>query len=457
MATEWMDNLLSGNIEKEAQLIPQGENKEAHDALKMENSNWVKEAMEIDEVAVEAEYKAKQAEEARMLGKKAAYEMDETMKETIEKDYSRDVKALSDYVLAEMLAEYRANKNQITNEQFYEMKEKAKANVASGREKCEKELLDLVGKHTQIDWKESFAKFSKDAKPEEPKEKDLFEPKAPEEAHKFDSPSEDKFKTPKDQEKAIPGNGREADERTDATKEAGVLQKDLTEGLGKVASKMCTQCEQESKTSPCEECKKLNKKWDYEEKHGRGSYKEADKVTNSPSDKTENLAMPEGKKSADDKPVEAVEEPTAGSSSKTVGDKDDQAAEANGPEKGEKAKTEEAVQKKESSLAKVAEVCPVCNGEGEDLGALGQKDHFRCQNCGITFSHDKEASCDHCASLVDLTSKASKDEVIKMVKEAALKNPRQPWIVKKMADGTEAIVKNTVESEVEPKEDEITK
>lgn len=410
---EWINELLTGKVEKEASLIPQGENKEAHDALKMENSSWIKDAMAIDEVAVEAEYQQKLADEAKMLGKTAAYEMDETPKETIDKDFSRDAKILSDYALAEMLAELRCSKEQNTQEMFSEAKEKAKKEVASSREKAEKALLDLVPAHTQLDWKKAFEKFSKEAKPEEPKEKDLFEPKAPEEAHKFDSPSEEKFKIPKDQDKAIPGNGREADERTDATKEAGVLQADITEGLGKIA----------------------------------------EKVSNSPADKTENLAMPEGKKSAGDKAVESVEEPTAGSSTKTVGDKDEQAAEANGPEKGEKAKTEEAVQK-DASIAKVAEVCPVCDGEGEDMGSMGQKDHFRCRGCGITFSHDKQASCEHCASLNEIKTQASKEEVIKIIKEASVKSP---WTVKKMADGTEAIVKNTVESEVEPKEDEIIK
>lgn len=371
MSMEWMDKLLGNKIDKEA-MDSQGTNAADHFDRKVKAHDWIKGVSELDEKQVEAEYLAAQVAEARALGKIAAHEF-KSDEEVIKADYERQVKILSDYNLAEMLAEYRGQEENNLLEKFSELKEEAKKNVASGREKCETELLKLIGTHTHLDWQKKFADFSKDAKVEQPKEKDLYEPKAPEAEHKFDSPSEDKFKTPKDQDKAIPGNGREADERTDATKEAGVLQSDITEGLGKVA----------------------------------------EKVKDSPADDKGNLALPEGKKSAGDASVESVEEPTAGASKETAGDKSDQAAEANSPEKGDKAKSDEAVQKeahcgtcpgdpgvKEAVEVKAeGEACPVCGGPGEDLGSMGSKEHFRCQGCGITFSHDKGASCTACGSL----------------------------------------------------------
>jgi hypothetical protein len=237
MAFEWIDSLLNGKQTKEAQLIPQGENKEDHFDRKIKASNWIADVSELDPVKVEAEYLAAQAAEARALGKKAAHEFlsDE---EVLKADYNRQIKILSDYNLAEMLAEYRGQAENNLLEKFSELKEEAKKNVASGREKCETELLKLIGEHTHLDWKKAFDKFSKDAKVEQPKEADLYEPKAPEKAHDFEHPAEEKFKVPSDEKKAdiMIGVGREADERTEATKEAGVVQTDITEGLGKAAS-----------------------------------------------------------------------------------------------------------------------------------------------------------------------------------------------------------------------------
>ena len=35
--------------------------------------------------------------------------------------------------------------------------------------------------------------------------------------------------------------------------------------------------------------------------------------------------------------------------------------------------------------------CPACGGEGTYMGALGDKKHFRCRACGMTYSHSKTA------------------------------------------------------------------
>jgi tRNA(Ile2) C34 agmatinyltransferase TiaS len=34
-------------------------------------------------------------------------------------------------------------------------------------------------------------------------------------------------------------------------------------------------------------------------------------------------------------------------------------------------------------------ICPYCTGELELLGKLGQTEHFRCRNCGMTCSESK--------------------------------------------------------------------
>jgi len=32
------------------------------------------------------------------------------------------------------------------------------------------------------------------------------------------------------------------------------------------------------------------------------------------------------------------------------------------------------------------ELCPVCNAIGTELGTLGNLRHYRCRNCGVTYS-----------------------------------------------------------------------
>jgi len=404
---EWLDNMLGNKISKEA-MESQGTDKQDHFERKVKAHDWINGVTELDPVQVEAEYQAKLKEEAMTLGKTAAYDEHETPKETINKDFERDVKILSDYALAEMLAEARGHEKQNSMEMFYELKEKAKSEVASSREKAEKALLELIPDHTMLDWKKAFEKFTKDSKPAEATEKDLYHSDVPDKAHNFDSPSEEKFKVPADQEKAIPGNGREADERTDATKEAGVLQADITKGLGKEAAKK----------EHTEDCIEANDDTSVLKGHCIcPSDKKAEKVKNNPADDKGNLAMPEGKKSAGDAAVESVEEPTAGDSKKTVGDKDEQSAEANGPEKGDKAKHEESVQKDASE--KVAEGTPKCktckhtSGTHKEDSCHG--DGSPCDCTGYK-ALDKEAHCGSCPGDPGMEQKGAPEE---MEKDAA--------------------------------------
>jgi len=37
--------------------------------------------------------------------------------------------------------------------------------------------------------------------------------------------------------------------------------------------------------------------------------------------------------------------------------------------------------------------CPVCTGEGIELGWLGNRRHFRCRHCGMEFS--RKIACPH--------------------------------------------------------------
>ena len=40
------------------------------------------------------------------------------------------------------------------------------------------------------------------------------------------------------------------------------------------------------------------------------------------------------------------------------------------------------------------ETCPLCNGYSIELGTLGNLTHYRCQDCGITFSEPVEVHCE---------------------------------------------------------------
>jgi DNA-directed RNA polymerase subunit RPC12/RpoP len=45
----------------------------------------------------------------------------------------------------------------------------------------------------------------------------------------------------------------------------------------------------------------------------------------------------------------------------------------------------------QAELAEDYGQCPVCGGPSYELGTLGNREHFRCQNCGMDFSRIKEA------------------------------------------------------------------
>ena len=351
----------------------------------------------------------------------AAYDEHETPKETITKDYERDVKILSDYALAEMLAELRCSKEQNTQEMYSEAKEKAKKEVASSREKAEKALLELTPDHTMLDWQKAFDRFSKEAKPEEVKEKDLYKPEVPEKAHDFEHPTEEKFKLPTKEEMVPAGNGREADERKEVTEEAVPV---IKEASLDIIAEVCKNPKHgkpcDSKCPACiEECSEYNKPAEKKADEasidkesatnqaaidgflsGQGGADSANLhiVQNKNGLMLVNYETPIAYRSADgelylnaDKyspttskiqsAIKAaakgqIKEVAATELEKIMQDKPLEAPAL--PTVSEKAP--------EAAVEKVAaDGCPVCGSMGEDL-KNGQKDNMSCKTCGLTYA-----------------------------------------------------------------------
>jgi hypothetical protein len=229
---KWLDELFSLN--KEASTNAQQEFQK-----KVKASGWVDGVMNIDEPTMAKEADAKMVAELKIrdeVVKEAAYEAFQTPTEVLDQDYLRDVKILSDYQLAEWLAEYRAhNKNLPYPEMASELKEEAKKDIKNDRSACEKELLKLHADNTLLDWQKSFKKFS-EWKNEQPKESDLYQPK-------LEKVNDDLSKGAKVDEYALTdeqhakttlGLGRDEHERTDVTAQPGETK---NEALGKISEK----------------------------------------------------------------------------------------------------------------------------------------------------------------------------------------------------------------------------
>jgi len=432
MANEWLDNMLGNKISKEA-MESQGTDKQDHFERKVAAHAWIKEVSELDPVAIEAEYKSKLQEEAMRLGKTAA--LDDviadgvTPEETVNRDYKRDVSSLSDYALAELLAEARGHKAQNTNEMYYELKEKAKAEVASSREKAEKALLELIPDNAQLDWQKAFKEYTKDATPAEPKEKDLYKSEVPEKAHDFQHPSEDKFKLPKDAEKALPGNGREADERKDVTAEAGVLQKDIVEGTSKEAALAPAPAAPETKVA----------EQPMDENVIREAFKQM--VEGGGEEIMLDLVMQY-------MPVEDMKS--------LLDDFSDEGEFSPGEEHYEHAGIPMAVSKKLHThvITKKAMGCPVCGKAGKEM-KTSALENVACDSCGITYAKAE-------LKTPEIKAQASKAETIKKVAELQkIAEVPSSWAVTTDEQGNEVIARveqptNTKESE-EDKANELIK
>jgi transcription elongation factor Elf1 len=475
----FLDDMLYPKQNKEANLVSQGTDKEDHFDRKVIAHPWVNDVLSLDPVQVEAEYQTKLKQEAMTLGKTAA--LDDviadgtTPEEVVNRDYKRDVSSLSDYALSEMLAEAWGHKAQNTSEMFYELKEKAKKEVASSREKAEKALLEMIPENSQLDWQKAFKEFTKDATPAEPKEKDLFKSEVPEAPHNFDKPSEEKFKLPKDPEKALPGNGREADERTDVVQEAGVLKADIVEGTSKEASLKveahCGSCPgdpgMEQKGAP-EEIEKDAASNDaviqaFISGQGGANSMNLHIVQNKNGLMLVNYQTPIAFKSeggdlflnADKYSVTTskIQNQIAKASGGKI--KHVSAAELDQIMKDPAASAAPAVEpaaEKTADGPSASDNCPVCGQAGKDL-MNGAKENIACEACGITYA---------CASLTasaEIETHASKVEVIKKVAELQKKaEVSSPWIVTTDEHGQEILARveqptNVKESEEDKKEE----
>jgi hypothetical protein len=387
--SEWLDGMLNPQIKKEA-MESQGTDKQDHFERKVVAHDWIKGVSELDPAAVEAEYQAKLAAEAMHLT--AAYDEHETPKETITKDYERDVKILSDYALAEMLAELRCSKEQNTQEMYSEAKEKAKKEVASSREKAEKALLELTPDHTMLDWQKAFDRFSKEAKPEEVKEKDLYKPEVPEKAHDFEHPTEEKFKLPTKEEMVPAGNGREADERKEVTEEAVPVVKEASQKGAPEAEKADeASIDKESATNQAAIDGFLS---------GQGGADSANLhiVQNKNGLMLVNYETPIAYRSADgelylnadkyspttSKIQSAIKAAAKGQIKEVAATELEKIMQDKPVESPALATVSEKAP--EAAVEKVAaDGCPVCGGAGDDL-KNGQKDNMSCKACGLTYA-----------------------------------------------------------------------
>jgi hypothetical protein len=224
---KWIDLLFSINKEAEQTDAQQEFQKKA------KKSAWVEGVMGINEQTLAKEVDAKIEAELKVrdeITKEAAYEAFQTTEEVLKQDYSRDVRILSDYALAEMIAEIRGHNNQDFMENASEYKEKAKKDIKSDRKAVEKELLDNVGLSAQVDWKKSFEKYTKDGKPTEPKENKLYEPKLEKVDDQLSEGGKEKEYSQTDEEhaKTMLGIGREEKERVDVIAQPGEVHKDAS-------------------------------------------------------------------------------------------------------------------------------------------------------------------------------------------------------------------------------------
>ena len=89
--------------------------------------------------------------------KEAAYTYDETIEETIEKDWHRLIDGLSDYVLAEQISEREmADKKLGYIEHYAEHFQKTLKDVVKNRKKAEDRLYKMMPRHSQLDSREFF-------------------------------------------------------------------------------------------------------------------------------------------------------------------------------------------------------------------------------------------------------------------------------------------------------------
>lgn len=141
--------------------------------------------------------------------KKAAYAVGDTAEDTIKKDYELRVSGMSNYNLAEMLAEQITGKDGLTTVDFNEEKTKQLKYVTNNREAAEKKVLELIGTHTSVDWKKKFEEFKTEDVPMV-KEKDLYTPEFKDGKQNWEKKDKwDEERTDKQRTKDMKGVGAE--------------------------------------------------------------------------------------------------------------------------------------------------------------------------------------------------------------------------------------------------------
>lgn len=323
---------------KKATQLKAEENAEEQD--KQVQNDMFKDVMDIDEEKLKQEAEVQQAgmEEAHGFEKEAAYNLNDTEAETVKLDYKLEISGLSDYNLAEMLAESETHDRQSTTVNFNEEKEKQLKAVKSDRSAAETKVFNLVKDHTLDDWKKAFKNIS-----------DYEHKVATEEELRGDGAKKGDWRTNDKDFKAVSDDDKEKDmEGVGGEEEKGQVGK---EAAGKMK---CPECDSENITPA--EGHKLNKCDSCHTAFDNESAKEASKKE----------AVSEKCKECGDTPTD----PKTGKCS--VCDYNDPTA------------SKEASKKKAYKIGDVLENCE-CNGEARLSSYQGDVAILKCDDCGDTF------------------------------------------------------------------------
>lgn len=186
----FVDDLFSGKTNKHANQA------EPTSSKLPKSAEW---ASDLDDALPEEVIEVEAAKEEKKEEPKA---------ETVKDDYERLVEGLSDYNLAEKLAEF-ALKDKALLENFPTERDKQLEYVQKNRKSAETKLLKFVGDHTLEDWDKALKKFEKEV-PEQPSEKDLH---SETKVKKVDWKKPKELDMPSDKERIKEGPGVEQKEK----------------------------------------------------------------------------------------------------------------------------------------------------------------------------------------------------------------------------------------------------
>jgi len=196
-----------------------------------EIDNYLVQLKEMSDPELKQEYKTYvlMASQKVKVEKKAAYVVGDTQAETIEKDYELCVGGISNYHLAETLAEHILSPKGLATDpkEFSEEKAKQLKAVESDRKAAEKKLLDLIGEHTAVDWKKKFEEFKK-AEVKHADGKELYAPEFEVGKQNWEK-KEDWDKAPSDKERIEGMHGVGGEEKKNAIGDEKLLEEQRKE------------------------------------------------------------------------------------------------------------------------------------------------------------------------------------------------------------------------------------